>query len=100
MHIGCVGLNMFYSKEKDWVWHKAWQTDKPLHTHTLVVLCYRYDTSLSQVCTALAQKWVSAADDELHTLTVDTAPDVAQSAYLLKEFLAQLLEEVSRLVLS
>ncbi len=53
---------------------------------------FSYDTTLSDVCSALATRWSSAADDALSAFSAaDLEP---LSSYEVKEFLSQLLEEV------
>ena len=54
-------------------------------------LC-RYDTTLSDACVTLAKKWSSASDSDLSSFSVDDLKPL--SSYQVKEFLAQLLEEV------
>lgn len=55
---------------------------------------YRYDTTISDACSAFAKKWSTASDDDLSSFNADDLKSL--SSYQIKEVLAQLLEEVRK----
>ena len=54
----------------------------------------RYDTTISDACSALAKKWSTTSDDDLSCFSADDLKSL--SSYQIKEVLAQLLEEVRK----
>lgn len=82
------------SKTACWTYANATSDVYTIYWLMNVVFCNfcRYDTTLSDACTALAKKWSSASDNDLSSFTAEDFKSL--SSYQIKEFLAQLLEEV------